>query len=147
MNFSKQTFGNDGIGFTELQLIEKFFKLGNRHRHEFGNRFFTHFHIQRFGLQSCTPTRWTKRFSTITRQHDPVLYFIEILFEHPKKIVDAVNSQFVTSVPQDVFFFVGQIVIGTINGKIHFVGIVDKLLAPLAHFFASPALHTFFLNR
>ena len=51
------------------------------------------------------------------------------------------------AVPEDLFFGIGQIVIGAVDREVRFVGIVYEFLPPFAHLFASPALHAFLLHR
>src|SRR5690606_11285343 len=67
--------------------------------------------------------------------------------EHPEKIIDAIDLQFVTSVPEDLLLLVGQIYISAMDREIGLVGILNELRPPFTHLFPSPALYALLLER
>src|SRR5690606_1981989 len=107
----------------------------------------SHLHVYSLLFQPGTLADGAAGLSPISCQHHPVLDLVEVLLQHLEKIVDPVDTEVVPPVPQNIFLFIAQFEVWTMDGKIGFIGVEYKLSLPLAHLFSLPALNALFLNR
>ena len=115
--------------------------------HQFGDGRASHPHIEGFGAQSGTVARGAVGLATIAREHDAVLDFVLIFFEHTEERVDADIALAVapchafTAVPQQVALLWGEVEVGLKDGEIVGSGFAHELLQPDAHLLSAPAHH------
>ena len=85
--------------------------------------------------------------ATIAREHDAVLDFVLIFFEHTEERVDADVALAVgprhplAAVPEEVALLGGEVEVGLKDGEIVGSGFAHELLQPDAHLLSAPAHH------
>ena len=85
------------------------------------------------------------RFTSISRQHDTVLYLVLIAFDKLEKVVNAMDTS--CTVPQQFLLLRFQFEVRPVYREIVFNRGMDKIAQPLAHHFAFPADDSAFVDR
>jgi len=115
-DFSEQAFRHFRFVIVERQAVEPCFQVGNRHFHDVGNCFAVDFHVECFFPEPAAFAFRAGCFAAVAGKHHAVLYFVLVFLEHVEKVVDSVDRRSV-SVPKKVFFFVGQLIVGAMDGE------------------------------
>ena len=79
------------------------------------------------------------RFSPVAGQHHAILYLILVFLQHLEERVDA--DLLPWSVPEVIFLFLCQLIIGSKDGEIMSRSFPKELIQPFSHFLTSPAKH------
>ena len=143
-DFHKQTRGYLAFGLVESEFVKPFQKFRHGHTHKLCYRLASHLHVGSFATQTCAVTFGADGLAAIACEHNSVLYLV-LLCAHPvEKTVNAGES--VNTVPQHVFFGIGEFGIGAVQRKNSGRG-MDEFFFPLLHLLATPAHHAVFEYR
>ena len=88
-DFGEQTRGHLCLVGREGEGVKPRREFAHGTTHQFGDGRTSHPHIEGFGAQSGTVARGAVGLATIAREHDAVLDFVLIFFEHMEERVDA----------------------------------------------------------
>lgn len=73
----------------ERQRVEELLQFGDGQVYQIRNGPPAHFHISGFGTQARAVALGADRLAPVTRQHDAVLYFVLVFFQHLEEVADA----------------------------------------------------------
>ena len=86
--FCENAFSNLFLVFIEVETFHPRQQFADRYVNQFSNALPSHLHVVRFGPESCAMTFGTDCLSTISGQHDAVLYLILSL---PEEVEEGIN--------------------------------------------------------
>ena len=137
----------------ELELGKPESEFFNRHFHEVGNGFSSHFDVECFWAESFSSAIRTSGFAAIASEHHAVLDFILSHLEGFEKSIDAhIHIAFFprhsfATMPEQIALFFGEIVIGFKDGEVVLLSTAQEFFAPHTQFFAAPAHHSSIIDR
>ena len=136
----------------EYQVVEPLLQVADRHLHKVRDAHSAYLDVFRFFLQARSVTVRTNGLAAIAAHHHAILNFVLVVFDHLEEGIDAhllvdvfrVGGQ---PMPKPVFFLSRKVHVRLEDGELVARCPSAKLVLPLFHLVAVPALHAPFIDR
>ena len=123
----------------QLQGAEELAELLYGHFHQFGDVASADFDIEGFFLEATALAFVTHGFSTVAGQHDTILDFVLVFFQHFEEGVDA--GLVARAVQQVILLCLGELVVRSKDREVVGRCFLEEFVQPFSHLLSPPAHH------
>ena len=129
--------GRFGLGEAGVEVVEPLEERFGGHLGEFADAASADLHVVGVLAEPATMAVGAGGASAVAGQHDAVLYLVGLRLEPAEEAVDAFPGT--VAVPEEVFLFLGEFIVGGVDGEADVGGVAYEVALPLLHLVAVPA--------